>query len=218
MREGHILEALAVLAAGSLVLIGWILAARPEGSWVALAAGIQALATVLLVTVAISLTSMVEQQTESSRENVQRLVRRDLEKQLRSLRTVHAAMTSLANEARRWDVRDDILRLARQGTLPDDHLEPDNLLEIRDGAAALGSETYEAVWRAIQSARSARHSLDVLRRWGGRAAGEDTRDELRRLDRSLAEVREKARQGAASAEEEAAELEDRIDRDGGRAP
>ncbi|MDP2497047.1 MAG: hypothetical protein Q8W44_03545 [Candidatus Palauibacterales bacterium] len=211
MREGHILEALAVLAAGSLILIGWILAARPEGSWVALAAGIQALATVLLVTVAISLTSMVEQQTESSRENVQRLVQRDLERQLRSLRTVHAAMTSLANEARRWDVRDDILRLARQGTLPDDHLEPDNLLEIRDGAAALGAETYEAVWRAIQSARSARHSLDVLRRWGGRAAGEDTQNELRRLDRSLADVREEARRGAASAEEEVAELENRLD-------
>ncbi len=218
MREGHILEALAVLAAGSLVLIAWILAARPEGAWVALAAGIQALATVLLVTVAISLTSMVEQQTESSRENVDRLVRRDREKKLRSLRTVHAAMTSLANEARRWDVRDDILRLARQGTLPDDHLEPDNLLEIRDGAATLGAEPYEAVRGAVQSARSARHSLDVLRRWGGRAAGEETRDEIERLDRSLADVREDARRGAAAAEEEAAELEEWIDGDGGRAP
>lgn len=214
MREGHVLEALAVLAAGSLALIGWILVAQPEGSWVTLAAGLQALATVLLVTVAISLTSMVEQQTEASRQNVDRLVQRDLERQLRTLRTVHAAMTSLANEARRWDVRDDILRLARQGTLPEDHLEPDNLLEIRNGAAALGADTYEAVWRAIQSARSARHSLDVLRRWGGRAAGQDTQDELARLDRSLADVREKARMGAASVEEEAAELEERIE--GGR--
>lgn len=216
MREGHILEALAVLAAGSLVLIGWILVARPEGSWVALAAGIQALATVLLVTVAISLTSMVEQQTEAARENVDRLVHGELERQLRSLRTVHAAMTDLANEARRWHVRDDILRLARQGTLPEDHLEPDNLLEIRDGAAALGAEAYGAVWRAIQSARSARRTLDVLRRWGGRAAGQDTRDEIDRLDRSLADVREKARVGAAAAEEEAAELEERMQSERGR--
>lgn len=215
VREGHVLEAMAVLAAGSLVLIGWILAAQPEGSWVALAAGIQALATVLLVVVAISLTGLVEEQAEASRENVDRLVRRDRERQLRSLRAVHTAMTSLADEARRWDVRDDILRLARQGMLPDDHLEPANLPDIKDGAASLGSETYETVWRAIKSAREARHSLDVLRRRGGHATGQDTQEEIERLERSLSDLREKARLGAASAREEAAELEERIERDGG---
>jgi len=216
MREGHIREALAVLAAGSLGLIGWVLAAQPEGSWVALAASIQALATVLLVAVAISLTGMVEGQIQASGRNIDRLVRRDMERELRDLRVVHSAMTSLANEARRWQVRDDILRLARKGALPEDNLEPDNLPGIQDGAATLGGDTYEVVWQAIRSAREARRSLNILRRWGGRAAGEDAKDEIERLDSSLVEVRERAQRGAESAGEKAADLEERIRSDGRR--
>lgn len=216
MREGHIREALAVLAAGSLALIGWVLAAQPEGSWVALAAGIQALATVLLVAVAISLTAMVETQAEASRTSVDRLVRRDLERELRELRALHSALVGLADEARRWRVRDDLLRLARQGTLPDDALDPDALGRFRDRTAALRLEVRETVREAVRAAREARHSLGLLRRSGSRASGDRTRDEIERLGRSLSNAEEKARRGAASVEDQARELEERIEGNGSR--
>lgn len=217
MREGHIREALAVLAAASLVLIGWVLSAQPEGSWVALAAGIQALATVLLVAVAISLTAMVETQAEASRTSVDRLVRRDLERELRDLRAVHSALVGLADEARRWRVRDDLFRLARQGRLPDDHLDPDVLGGLRDGTAALRVDARETVREAVRAARDARHSLGLLRRRsGGRTAGDRTRDEIERLGRSLSDAEAKARRGAASVEDRARELEDHLEGSGAR--
>ncbi len=217
MREGHIREALAVLAAGSLVLIGWVLSAQPEGSWVALAAGIHALATVLLVAVAISLTAMVETQAEASRTSVDRLVRRDMERELRDLRAVHSALVGLADEARRWRVRDDLFRLARQGTLPDDALDPDALRRLRDGTSALRIDAQETVREAVRAARDARHSLGLLRRWsGGHATGDRTRDEIERLGRSLTDTEEHARRGAESVGDQARELEERIEGDGRR--
>lgn len=69
MESWHVTTALGVLAAGSLVLMGWIVAARPQGSWTALAASIQALATVLLILVTTLFVRETSDQSEAARRS-----------------------------------------------------------------------------------------------------------------------------------------------------
>lgn len=208
VESWHVTTALGVLAAGSLLLIGWIVAARPEGAWAALAACIQALATVLLVLVTTLFVDETGARAESTQRSVEALeesaaaMQRAAEASERSLSLrVHekrverlSCLRRLAERADRYG--DRARRRTTDPSLPDDDVFPrDALHDLREWMLAVDERTARATAEAVDAA-------DRVRELSGR------------LEDALGTERERlVRQDFAAANRRTADAFERVEED-----
>lgn len=175
LESWHVTTALGVLAAGSLVLIGWIVAARPDGAWTALAAGIQALATVLLVLVATLFLGEAGAQSEAAGRSVEVMeesataMQRVAETSEQALRLrVHeqqverlAFLQRLAERADRYRSRAE--RRTTDPNLPDGELFPEEALrELEEWMLSVDEQTARSTVEAVDAAGRVREISDRL--------------------------------------------------------